>query len=93
MARQIVSMLMLHPGTPRDREAREQLAAVLPDADLGVADDDGVFEIALDADDREHALRRVWDAIGASGTDDHIALLEHPDLPDYWRPRSRRPDA
>ena len=27
----------------------------------------------------------------ASGTDDHIVFLAHPDLPEHWRPRSARP--
>jgi hypothetical protein len=85
-------MLMLHLGTPRDQEAREQLAAALPDASISAPDDIGVFEVVLDAEDLEHALRPVWDAVAASGTDDHIAFLEHPDLPEHWRPRSRRPE-
>jgi hypothetical protein len=83
---------MLHLGTPRDEEARAQLAAVLPDADVGGPDDVGVFDVALDAEDHEQALTRVWDAVAASGTDDHIVFLEHPDLPEHWRSRSRRPD-
>jgi hypothetical protein len=84
-----VSMVMLHLGTPRDQEAREQLAAALPGARVGEPDEAGAFDITLDAEDQEDALRRVWDAVAASGTDDHIAFLEHPDLPEHWRPRSR----
>lgn len=87
-----VAMLMRHYGTPRDLEAREQLAAALPDAGISEPDDVGVFDIMLDADDQEHALQRVLDAITASGTDDHIVFLEHPDLPEHWRHRGRRPD-
>lgn len=86
-------MLMLHSGTPRDLEARKQLAAVLPEAEVSEPDDVGAFTIVLDADDQEQALQRVWDALAASGTDDHIVFLEHPDLPEHWRARSRRPDA
>jgi hypothetical protein len=94
MARHKVGMLMLHGGTPRDREAHEQLAAALPEgAEAGEPDDLGVFEIALDATDREDALRQVWNAVAASGTDDHILFLEHPDLPEHWRPRSGQPAA
>jgi hypothetical protein len=89
MAQQTVSMVMMHLGTPRDQEAREQLAAALPDARVGAPDDVGVFEIELDAGDREDALTRVWDAVAASGTDDHLAFLEHPELPDHWRHLSR----
>lgn len=89
MAKQTVAMVMMHLGTPRDQEAREQLAAALPDAKVDAPDDVGVFEVELEADDREDALRRVWDAVAASGTDDHIAFLEHPELPEYWRHLSR----
>jgi hypothetical protein len=89
--RHTVAMLLLHPGTPRDEQAREQLAAVLPDAELGAADELGVFEIALDADDAEQALQRVWDAVATSGTDDHVVFLEHPELPEHWRSRSGQP--
>lgn len=87
-----IDMLLLHPGMPRDEEAREQLAAALPEAEIGDADDLGVFEIALEADDLEGALQRVWDAVSASGTDDHIVFLEHPELPEHWRPRGGRSD-
>ena len=84
-------MLMLHYGTPRDQEARAQLAAALSEAEVGEPDELGVFEVALDAEDREDALLRVWNAVAASGTDDHIVFLEHPDLPQHWRRVSGRP--
>ena len=83
-------MLLLHPGTPRDAEAREQLAAALPGADVGPADELGVFEITLESDDLDQALERVWNAVAASGTDDHLVFLEHPELPEHWRHRSGR---
>jgi hypothetical protein len=89
--RQTVAMFLLHSGTPRDQEAREQLAQALPDAEVGPPDDLGVFEVTLEAEDREDALTRVWDAVAASGTDDHIVFLEHPDLPEHWRLRSGSP--
>ncbi|HEY0343868.1 MAG TPA: hypothetical protein VGC59_04435 [Solirubrobacteraceae bacterium] len=92
MARHRVAMLMLHFGTPRDRRAREELAAALPsDATVGEPDEVGVFEIELEADDFEDALHRVWNAVAASATDDHIVFLEHPDIPEHWRPRTGRP--
>jgi hypothetical protein len=90
--RQVVSMLMLHFGTPRDQQARAELAAALPDTSVGEPDEIGVFEIELEAEDLEDALRRIWDAVAASGTDDHIVFLEHPHLPQHWRPYSGRPD-
>jgi hypothetical protein len=90
MARAIqVEMLLLHDDSPRDEKAHAQLAAALADASVGPADETGAFQIELQADDMEQALTRVWDAIAASGTDDHIAFLEHPELPEHWRARSR----
>jgi hypothetical protein len=84
-------MLMLHHGTPRDQEARAAHAAALPGGEVAEPDEVGVFEVVVDADDREDALQRVWNAVAASGTDDHIVFLEHPELPEHWRPRSGRP--
>ena len=84
-------MLLLHDDSPRDLEARDQLAAALPGAEVTDPSDVGVFDVILDADDQEQALHRVWDAVAASGTDDHIVFFEHPDLPEHWRPRSGRP--
>jgi hypothetical protein len=89
--RQTVAMFLLHFGTPRDQEAREQLAQALPGAEVGEPDDIGVFEVTLDAEDREDALTRVWNGVAASATDDHIVFLEHPDLPEHWRLRSGSP--
>jgi hypothetical protein len=91
MPRYVVSLLMVHYGTPRDQEAREQLAAALPDATVGPPDDVGIFEVSLEANDLEDALTQLWDAVAASGTDDHLVFLEHPELPEHWRPRSGRP--
>jgi hypothetical protein len=88
-----ISMLMLHLGTPRDRRAREELAAALAAGEVGEPDEVGAFDVHVEADDLEAALQRVWDAVAASGTDDHIVFLEHPDLPEHWRPRSGRPAA
>jgi hypothetical protein len=41
---------------------------------------------------KEAALQRVWDAVSASGTDDHILFLEHPELPEHRRRYSGSPD-
>jgi hypothetical protein len=89
--RYAIGMLMLHSGTPRDQQARAELAVALPEAEVGEPDDIGAFEVALDAEDQEDALTRVWDAVAASGTDDHIVFLEHPELPEHWRRFSGRP--
>ena len=87
----VVSMLMLHFGTPRDQQARKELAAAQPDdAEVTEPDKLGVFDVHVNADDLEQALHVVWDAVAASGTDDHIVFLTHPNLPERWRPRSAR---
>jgi hypothetical protein len=86
-----IPMLLLHERSPRDREALAQLRDALPDAEISAPDEVGVFEVAVEADDLEQALQKVWDAVAASGTDDHIVFLEHPDLPEHWRLRSGRP--
>jgi hypothetical protein len=86
-----IPMLMLHERSPRDLEARRELAEALPEAEVGEPDDVGEFTVAVEADDLEGALQKAWDAVAASGTDDHIVFLEHPDLPDHWRLRSGRP--
>jgi hypothetical protein len=84
-----VGMLLTHGGTPKDLECRERLAEALPDdAEVSEADELGVFEIELDAEDREDSLTKVWNAVAASGTDDHILFLEHPDLPEHWQLKS-----
>jgi hypothetical protein len=90
--RRRVGMLLIHGGTPKDRECRERLAEALPgEAVVGEPDELGVFEIELDAEDQEDALMKVWNAVAASGTDDHILFLEHPELPEHWRPKSGSP--
>jgi len=45
----------------------------------------------VDAGDYERALNIVWDAVAASGTDDHIVFLEHPDLPEALARLQRAP--
>jgi hypothetical protein len=90
--RRKIGMLLFHGLTPRDLRAREELAAALPPgSDVSEPDEVGAFEVALDAEDQEGALKQVWDAVAASGTDDHILFLEHPDLPEHWRVRSDSP--
>ena len=88
-----VGMLLMHHGSPRDRRALEALAAALPQARVGEPDELGVFEVALDAEDREDSLTQVWNGVAASGCDDHIVFVEHPDLPEHWRRVSASPDA
>jgi hypothetical protein len=94
MARSEIGLLMLHGGGPRDQEARAKLAEALPaGATVGEADEQGVFTVAVEGEDLDQALTTVWDAVAASGTDDHLIFLEHPDLPEHWRGRSAAPGA
>jgi hypothetical protein len=86
-----IGMLLLHPGTPADQQALAKLAEALPDDEVGEPDELGVFEVSVAAEDQGGALRKVWDAVAASGTDDHIIFLEHPELPDHWRRFSGSP--
>jgi hypothetical protein len=91
MARRfMVAMLMLHGVSRKDERAREALADVLPDGSgVSPPDDLGVFDVRVDASDLEGALHTVWNGVAASGCDDHVVFLEHPDLPEHWRARSR----
>jgi len=85
-----IGMLVLDRGVAA-RDARRQLAAALPGAEISEPDEVGVFEVTLDADSQEGALQRVWDGVAAAGADDHVAFLEHPALPEHWRHRAKAP--
>ena len=86
-----IGMLLLHHATPRDQQARAQLAEALPPrSQVTEPDEVGAFEVEVEAADQEDALTQIWDAVAASGTDDHIVFLEHPALPEHWRRRARR---
>jgi hypothetical protein len=85
-----VSMLMLHAESPRDRDARAALTAQLPaGAQVGEPDANGLFDVAVPAPDLDGALHVIWNAVAASGSDDHLVFLEHSELPEHWRHRSR----
>jgi hypothetical protein len=87
-----ISMLLLHPGSERDGEARAALAAQLPaDAEVGEPDANGVFDVTVEGVDLDGALHVIWNAIAASGSDDHLVFLEHSDLPEHWHHRSGAP--
>ena len=83
----MVSLVIDEPGAFGDA-AYKRLAEAVPDARLGEPDPDtGVFDMTLDADSRDDALQRAWNAIAAAGADDEILFLEHPDVPEHWRQR------
>jgi hypothetical protein len=85
-----IGMLVLDRGVAA-KDARRQLAAALPGAEISEPDEVGVFEVTLDADSQDDALQRVWDGVAAAGADDHVAFLEHPALPEHWRHRAKAP--
>jgi hypothetical protein len=86
MSEQAVGLVMDPPGAAGEA-ARERLADALgADASVGPTDaETGLFEVMVDADSREDALLRVWNALAAAGADDEIVFIEHPDVPGHWR--------
>jgi SPOR domain len=74
----------------RGRADVEALRALLAQrgAPATAPDEVGVFEVRVRAASREQALQEVFDAIAAAGADDHVAFLEHPDVPRHWRRRN-----
>ena len=90
MSTEPIAMQMLQRGD-RGEAARAALADALPDARVGEPDEFGIFEIEVDAADREAALKAVWNAVAASGAEDRIAFAEHPDIPEHWRSRGDTP--
>ena len=73
-----VGLVARHVDTRRDQKARAQLVEALPNAECAAFDPDtGAFEVTLEAESQEDAIRTVRDAIAATGTDDHIQLAEH----------------
>jgi hypothetical protein len=87
MSGQTVTLLLDRPGPLADA-AYERLVAELPDAHFDQPDPEtGVFDVTFEADSREEALLRVWNALAAAGADDEILFLEHPDIPEHWRSR------
>lgn len=83
-----IGMVMLDHGALAD-DARQRFGAALKGATASEPDELGVFEVSVECDSHDAALRHVWDAVAASGADDHMAFLEHPSLPEHWRHRAR----
>jgi hypothetical protein len=67
-------------------QARQRLSDALgrpvPDPD-----DVGIIEVQIEAENFDGALQKVWDAMAASGADDHLAFAEHPGIPEHWKSR------
>lgn len=86
MSQQPVGLVMDRVGPLADA-ALERLAEALgPDGQVSEVDPEtGVFDATVEADSREDALLRVWDALAAAGADDEILFIEHSDVPRHWR--------
>ena len=82
-----IAMVCLDRGAHCD-EARSRFVAALDGATATEPDETGAFEVSIECASQEDALNRVWDAVAASGADDHLAFLEHPSLPEHWRHRA-----
>jgi hypothetical protein len=87
-----IGMLCLDRGA-KCAEALSRLGAALDGAPLTEPDETGAFEVSIECASQEAALDRVWDAVAASGADDHVAFLEHPSLPEHWRHKAKAPQA
>jgi hypothetical protein len=72
-------------GGPHGEEVRGALLDALGDPPATAPDEDGTFEVTVEAETIDDALLAVWNALAASGADDHILLIEHPNLPEHWR--------
>jgi hypothetical protein len=89
MPSQTVEMLQLPRGEVKDKRSMERLTALLGDAaTVGEPDERRIFEIEIDEEDVDAARHRIWNAVAVSGVTDNIKLLDHPDLPESWRPMS-----
>jgi hypothetical protein len=72
-------------GGPHGEEVRAALLAALGNPPASEPDETGTFEVTVEAGDVDGALLAVWNAVAASGADDHIVFIEHPNLPEHWR--------
>jgi hypothetical protein len=92
MARELVKMVMLPRGETKNARSLEHLAGALPEDAVGTnPDEDGVFEVELEAADIDAARHRVWNAVSVAGINEHVMLLDDDDLPDEWRAHARLP--
>jgi hypothetical protein len=81
-----VGLIQVDAGSASHTDLAE-LRQVLADrgAEASRPDPVGVFVARVPAASRADALQLVFDAIAASGADDHVAFLEHPEIPRHWR--------
>ena len=85
-----IGMVCLDRGA-KCEDALSRLASALDGSRVTEPDETGAFEVSVECASQEVALNTVWDAVAASGADDHVAFLEHPSLPEHWRHRAQGP--
>ena len=72
-------------GGEHGEEVRRRFLEQLGSPRATQPDDTGFFEVAIEADTIDDALLAGWNALAASGADDHILFIEHPNVPGHWR--------
>jgi hypothetical protein len=77
--------------SPRAARAREALVGCLDGATATEPDSDGTFELRITCESQESALQHVWNAMAACGGDDHLVIMEHPNVEHHWEHRAERP--
>jgi hypothetical protein len=70
---------------PHGVEVRQALLEALGNPPATEPDETGTFEVTVEANTIDDALLAVWNALAASGSDDHILMIEHPNMPEHWR--------
>jgi hypothetical protein len=79
-----VGLLQELPGEHGDA-TRAALIDALGGVPATEPEEDGTFEVTVEADSDDDALLAVWNAMAASGADEHIVFTEHPKLREHWR--------
>jgi hypothetical protein len=80
--------LQFQDRSPRAKKAKDDLCAALGGASCTDPDEGGAFEVRFPAESQEEALQKVWNAVAATGADDHLVIMEHPHVERHWEHRA-----
>jgi hypothetical protein len=72
-------------GGEHGDEVRRRFLEALGNPPATEPDETRTFEVTLEAETVDDALLAAWNALAASGAEDHLLFLEHPNLPEHWR--------
>jgi hypothetical protein len=72
-------------GGPHGEEVRRRFLEALGNPPATDPDETGIFDVTVEAETIDDALLAAWNALAASGADDHILFIEHPNIPEHWR--------